>query len=741
MTARSFRSRFRVRHIAIGVIAPFLPVLVLQAASPVFWRVATQSEFLRGEAENISIDADGQITLGPDTEPVHDAEVPFLWTAARGNGALWVGTGDDGKVLRIQDDGTTTTVFDANEQNIHAIAPIADDTAVVGTSPSGSVFRVRPSGSEMVFDPDDTYIWAITVNPDDEMFIATGDQGKIYKVSASGDAEVFYEADANHVLTLMLDPRGNLLAGTGNPGQVIRIDETGRAFVLLDSPFAEIRALHEGPDGALYAVAVGRSPARTPPPSPPTRSAGVPSVTTSTTVTAVVVTGAVPSAAATPAPASESQGTGSQQGAVYRIHPDGVWDTVWESSVDAPYDVTLGENGHLIIGTGGDGKIFEVMDDPPRIVLLARAPAEQVTGFASGGDRSRFYVTSNPGKVHRLVGDRAGGGRYTSEVRDAQTVATWGTLRWHASTPGQTSVRLFTRSGNTSTPNDTWSRWSEAYTDPHDSQITSPKARYLQWRAELRGDGDTPQLLSVTTAYLPQNLRPAVSTLTVHDPGVAFQKPFSSGDPPIAGLDDLVDARTRGDDVTANGDSQQTTLGRRVYRKGLQTFVWTARDPNQDALTFDVLYRSQTDSTWHPLRTAVANSIFTWDTTSVPDGTYLVRVVASDAQSNAPGQALTGLAQSSPFNIDNSPPQIEIEPIQTLEDRLVATFVVGDTHSAVQKVEYSTDAEHWHVLYPLDGIADSRSERYELTVNRDQASQLVLRATDAMRNAATAAAR
>ena len=142
---------------------------------------------------------------------------------------------------------------------------------------------------------------------------------------------------------------------------------------------------------------------------------------------------------------------------------------------------------------------------------------------------------------------------------------------------------------------------------------------------------------------------------------------------------------------------------------------------------------------WQPLRTGVSDSIFTWDTTSVPDGTYLVRVVASDAQVNAPGAVLTGVAESAPFDIDNTPPRIEVEPPTPADTQVIVTFVVRDTQSAVQNVEYSLDTEHWHVLYPVDGIADSRVEHFQLSVERDRSSRLVVRATDAMNNAATAA--
>src|SRR6185437_1333858 len=102
--------------------------------------------------------------------------------------------------------------------------------------------------------------------------------------------------------------------------------------------------------------------------------------------------------------------------------------------------------------------------------------------------------------------------------RDAGTVATWGAIRWRAS-GSQKDVQLFTRSGNTATPDDTWSPWSSAYTHEGGEPIASPKARYLQWRAVLTSpgsSGDGPVLTSVTAAYLPRNLRPIVSSITVH---------------------------------------------------------------------------------------------------------------------------------------------------------------------------------------------------------------------------------
>ena len=726
---------------AAGVVVAL--VALVHGASPAFWRVSTQNEFLRGQVEDVSVDTDGLLQLGPATEVVHETTAPFLWSVARANEALWIGSGGDGKVFRVRPDGTSTTVYDAEEQNVHTVAPLDDETAYIGTSPDGAVRRVTTDGAQAVFDPEERYIWALAVDADENLFVATGDQGRIYRVSPDGESTLFYDTKASHVLALDFDPEGNLLAGTGSPGQVFRIAPDQRAFVVLDSRFGEIRALRTTPDGTIYAVAVRQTQPRAQPasPTPPSSSPAVPSVSTSTSVTAVVVADAAPASPPASQPAAASPAAAPGEGAVYRIAPDGVWDIVWQSSVDSPYDVAVDDDGDLIIGTGGTGKIFRVTEDPPKVVLLTRAPAQQVTSFGSGRNGEQYYVTANPGKVYRLTAGRATAGTYLSEVRDAATVATWGTLRWRATTPGDSAVRMFSRSGNTATPNDTWSLWSDAYTDPDGSQIISPKSRYIQWKAELSGTRETPTLLSVTTAYLPRNLRPEITSLTVHDPGIVFQRPFSSGDPPIAGLDDGAPTRGTNEPAGTTNGTQQTTLGRRVYRKGLQTFVWTARDQNQDKLQFDVLYRSEVTSTWHMLRSGLNDPIFAWDTTSAPDGTYVIRVVASDSQSNAPGTSLTGAAESTPVDIDNSAPTISLEPLRQEANQAVFAFVVTDSHSPVQHVEYSLDNERWQVVYPVDSIPDSRVERFEIALEPDAVERLVVRATDAMNNTATVAGR
>ena len=118
-----------------------------------------------------------------------------------------------------------------------------------------------------------------------------------------------------------------------------------------------------------------------------------------------------------------------------------------------------------------------------------------------------------------------------------------------------------------------------------------------------------------------------------------------------------------------------------------------------------------------------------------------MRVVASDAGANAPGQALTALRDTAPFDVDNAPPRIVVESVTPSGNQTRVRLLVSDAQSTLERVEYRVDAERWQVAYPVDGIADEREERFELTVPAANVDRLVLRVTDAMQNTATAAVR
>lgn len=723
--------------IGAALAASVLAVSTLTAA-PGFWQAATQADFLRGEVDQLSVDEHGRLTLGPELTTVYDAGVPFVWTMlAAADGAFFLGTGNDGKVIRVDRAGQGSVFFDSSEMEIHALAPAPAGGLYVGTSPDGRIYRVDAKGQATTFfDPDDKYIWSLAVDRQGNVFAGTGDKGTVYRISSDGKGEKFFATKATHAVSLAFNAANQLLVGTGAPGRVFRVDAAGKGFLLLDTPLQEVHAIRVDPKGVIYAAAQSSrgagggdalvEPAVAPPPVTPS----IPNVSTEITSIAVVD---MPGASQ---PAGSGPGDRrSTTGAIFRVQPDGLWDQIWSPADDAPYDMVIEPDGALLVATGGKGKLYRLSGDPVRAVLVTRVPAQQATQVIRTADRT-LIATSNPGRLMAISSARATRGTFESDVKDARLVSTWGVVAWKAVAPPGAKVDIFTRSGNTRTPDEAWSEWAGPYANAEGSPITSPKARYLQWRAVLTGTTDSPILTSLTSAYLPRNVRPQVTSITVHPPGVVFQKPFSSGETEIAGLDeDAADRRNAGAaTVSAGGPA----LGRRIYQKGLQTFVWKADDDNGDDLVYDVSYRREGETAWRPLKRELRDTLLVWDTTSVPNGTYVLKVAASDTRANAAESALVGELESSGFDVDNVAPTVQPGAVRRDGTRFVVPADVRDTDSAIVRVEFSVDAQRWQPAFPRDGILDARQELFEIRLDAETAGRtLVIRATDALGNVGT----
>ncbi len=719
-----------------------------QASSTRYWQAATASDFLKGDADRLSIDDFGRLVLGPAVRPVYDAVVPFVWTLASSpDGSLYAGTGNDGQVIRIDPQGKASVWFDAGELEVHALAVAADGSLYVGTSPNGRVYRVDgPGRTAVAFDPDDKYIWSLAFDARGDLFVATGEKGQIYRVARGGTAAPYYKASATHVTSLAFDARGRLLAGTESPGRVLRFDDAGKPFVLIDSPYREVRSIRVARDGRVYVAAVNGKPAQdtspsapaAPAPAPAAPVASVSSEIVNVTVIDVPQASAAGSGTASASPASAA----TARGAVYTIDADGNFEVVWESREDIPFDILPDGPDSLLVGTGNGGKIYRVSGNPLRSSLVTRLAGQQATAMLATAS-GRYVATSNPGRIVSLGTERAPEGTWVSDVRDAGTTASWGTLSWRLGEARGGRVQVFTRSGNTAAPDDGWSPWVGPYARAEGEPVRSPGARYLQWKVQLTGDGGAqPSLASVSIAYLQRNVRPRITEVTLHPPGIVFQRPYPTGEPEIAGLDSAlpeyrfpVFSMPLGTPMTRGA---VPALGRRLYQKGLQAFAWRAEDANDDRLVYDLHVRLVGETVWKPVRTATLDELVVWDTTSVGDGTYVARVTASDRLANAAASALSGESFSAAFDVDNNPPVISGIGIRADGARSVVTFDAHDTQSVVERLEYSIDLGPWQTASPSDGAADSLRERFEIVIEGQAAGRVTLRATDAMNNTGTA---
>ena len=725
----------------------------VMAGLPTFWTLEDQPEFLTGEIDGLSIASDGVISLAPATQNLYESTDPFFWSlVADRDGNLYAGSGNSGKVYKVDREGTASVLADTNELEVHGLALDRQGQVYVATSPRGRVYKVSPSGEQNVFfDPDDRYIWALAFDSVGNLLVATGDKGNLYRVNPAGEGEVLFASRETHLMCLATDADGNIYAGSDSSGLVFKVDSSDRVSVLFDTPFREVRALVVDPTGNVFAATINdtKGPAAptpaslapgagaTPPQIPPAES-----ITESVTVTV--------SAAPISAVASTG-GVSALQGAVYRITPEGSAERIWGSAEDLPLSLKLERDDRVMVGTGRKGRIFLVRRDKTSSLLL-RAEADQVTSIYSTDGRNVFFATSNPAKIYRFGTRRRSEGQYRSPIKDTATVSSWGKVQWEGRSPTGTGLTVQTRTGNSSKPDNTWSDWSVPYTISDGEQIASPRGRFIQWRAIMKtsDSGATPELLKLTAVYLQQNLSPEVTDITVHPAGVTFQKPLvTTGDIEILGVDPALETQQMPETgipgvTNPFGPSSLaiTAYSRNFHRKGYQTVVWTAVDPNQDTLNYEVSYRGEGESLWKPLRKNLREAVIAWDTVAMPDGRYMLKIVASDAPSNPEATSLSGERESKPFDVDNTPPNVSDLVVAPAADGHRLTFAALDDSSAVQAVEYAVDSGPWQMIYPVDGIADSRREQFDVLVTGYSGGvhTLVLKVTDLLGNVVTARA-
>jgi hypothetical protein len=431
---------------------------------------------------------------------------------------------------------------------------------------------------------------------------------------------------------------------------------------------------------------------------------------------------------------------GGAKGALLRILPSGEVDTLWTSTEDAPHALALSPDG-VLVGTGNKGKLYRVRNDRSWSMVTA-LPAEQVTALLRLKSGNLALATSNPGRVFALEAAPGTRGTLVAKPKDTDTVSSWGRLRWEAQQPPGTEVQIQTRSGNTATPDSTWTDWSPSYAKAEGEPITSERARFLQIKVTLTGkSGTTPVLESIAAAYLQRNLRPTVLSINVHPPGEVFQKPIAvGGETEILGLETSPDKAAAASAAQArSGMPPPTAISRKLYQRGLQTFSWKADDPNGDVLLYDVSYRAVGETRFHLLRRGLTEPVLAWDTSTVPNGRYVIRVTASDAPSNPDALALTADKESAPFDVDNTPPTITatLRPGKPAHVRAVAR----DDDSLIRRAEYSIDGGRWEEVYPEDGINDAREETYDITLGElpgPGPHLVVVRAVDALGNSSTA---
>jgi sugar lactone lactonase YvrE len=675
------------------------------------WRQSEYADFEKGTIKNLSVRSDGLLTLAPQFREVFDSSSAYLWALARDSaGNLYTGGGPGAKLFRITPAGEKKTLAEFDALEIHAIAIDRKDQVFVATAPDGKVYKVSADGkSEVFYDPQAKYIWALAFTSKGDLMVATGDRGEIHRVTPDGKGSVFFSSEETHARSLAIDAKDNVIVGTESSGLVIRVSPSGEGFVLYQMPKKEVTAVAIAKDGSIYAAGVGTKqapalsalplPAPTPP-APPATSGGA----------AIVIPRPAAPPPATLSPSAASGVSGGSE--IYRIHPDGHPQKLWTHATDIVYALGFDTQGKPLAGAGNKGAIYRLDTDNLYTALLNASPT-QITAFCPGRDGKLYAATGNVGKVYEIGATLESEGSIESEVFDAGLFSNWGRLIFTAENHGG-KIAVATRSGNLDRPAKNWSPWSGAITTPDGARITSPAARFLQWKATLSaGSGGSPNLESVEAAYLPGNVAPRIEAIEMTPANYRFPTPVTLSPTTTPSL--TLPAMGKSNRTSPSLDLSSTPT--MSYAKGHLGARWNATDENGDTMIYTVHIRGANETTWKPLKEKIREKYLSWDSTAFPNGEYRLRITASDLPSNPPEQALSSQLESDVFLIDNTPPQISGLSATRNGTGLRVRWKAVDSLCFITKAEYSIDGGEWLVTLPTTKLSDSRELDYDLTLN------------------------
>ncbi|MBL8149729.1 MAG: hypothetical protein JNN15_07355 [Blastocatellia bacterium] len=671
------------------------------AGGVTFWEISKLTDTERGDAKGISVSETGIIKLAPSFTEIFNTDQPLIFsTTTDRSGNIYLGTGHDGRIYKIDSTGKGSLFYDSAELDVTALATDSAGNLYAATSPDGKVYRINQKGeANTFFDPEDKYIWSLAFDNTGNLYVGTGDKGILYRVDKQGKGEVYLKTNEKHIISLAYNGGDSLIAGTDPGGLVLKISlggKEGKVFALLDSPLREIHQLIFGSDGSIYALAVSAQ-ASTDSSKSTSSSSSTTSSSSDGSVTIVATFDDDEDSTPAATPAVQSTSVSGAKSIVHRIYPDGTSEAVWNSRDSIAFAILLDKNNQILIGTATKGRIYSVEQKSRTTTLLLQSTEEQTSNLLSVGNN--FYATSNnSGKLFRIGTEPVKEGFYTSPVQDTKFSAVWGRISWR----GTGAVELQTRTGNTESPDETWSDWSEAYTTAEGQQVKSPAARFIQWRARLQ---NTATLSAVKLAYLARNVAPQVNQVTILQAGIGLQEiPQQPVDPGIlsAGFDPVIFG------IPTN------LQPRKVFQKGARSIQWQAEDRNADPLLYSIDYRLVGEQQWRLLVKDLKNNYFTLDADALPDGSYQFRITASDLQVNPLDRTLTGELISDVVEIDNSPPNIEAGQADVKGRNVEIVFAVKDNLSILKRAEYSINGNTWQTIFPEDAIADSRSESYRL---------------------------
>jgi hypothetical protein len=652
-----------MRRFFVPLAAPLLLCLCLApsalAVGTRTFDLDTLEKLSGGDLKGVAVSSDGQVraglTLG--STPLPDATAVYA-ALTLADGSVLVGTSFNGKVLRVAG-GQATLWAETHETAVTSLVQGANGVVYAGTIPDGKIFKLAQGKADVLVKiPEVSHVWALAWDKaKTALYAATGNEGKVFRVTLDGQSSVYFTSDEPNLVSLAVGDDGVVYAGSQGKGLLYRITGPGRASVVYDFPGEEVKGIALAKDGSLFAIAneygelpevPHRNPAQTRSP-------------------------AGPITAPRPKPG---------KGVLYKFDPQLRPEKLMHHDEFHYLSLAVGDDGHAYVGTGAEGRVYSV-DEGHVVTLVADTDERQIGALAMSGPHP-FVVAGDPAVFHAVVGRGGSEAVWTSKVLDAGLRAKFGTLRWSATG----ALELSTRTGDTQTPDGTWSAWTAGVIQP--GVVTSPVGRFVQIRARW-GRDPSAVLGEIVLPFQTENLRPVVLEID------AAQKPAPVKEPIK-------------ENVTASG-------GEPGRHDDTVKLSWKVDNADDDQLRYRVSFRRDGETIWRdvlPPNDTLNKTDYEWDTATLPEGKYRVRVEASDEEANPPGQVMKHALESAPFVIDNTPPVFQS---LTMAARTLHARVV-DGVGPIVRVEIAIDGRaEWRPLGPTKGIMDAADQTVDADVS------------------------
>lgn len=661
--------------------------------------VSGPAEVLEGDPETAGVDAHGQITMGPQVvELARVSERAIVSMLSGPDGVLYAGTAGGG-LVRVTPGGESKVIAPADELVVSALA-IHEGRLLAGTGPNGRVLSVDDNGkTTTIFDPDAKYIWSILEDGPD-LLVATGEPGLVVRVTPKGSLPSPFDPGEAHIRSLIRHPKRGVIAGGGQKGIVYQLKGSG-AFALYDSEMDEVTAFAVDPrTGDLFAAFVSETK---PGSLDPEKSIGA-------------VAGDPPDSDVSPIKGSDVVRI-ADNGRV-----DLLWSSKREGALGLAFDERT-RRLYIATGTSmkGRGRIYAVeTGDRDRLLLAARVEPPLASALLLAPRGGALLVGTAPtGQVLRLGPGPRSESTYLSAEQDLARSANVGRVWFDADVPRGARVDLAIRTGNTREHDKTWSEWSQEVAVADGGEVNVPEGRYAQFRVRLRAspEGRAPVVKSIHASVVRMNVAPTVHEVFLLRRGVYMAKmPREEEKEKTITLGKSVIASLR---QTEEDEEQQAIRVRQGVRPGTLTVAWRAEDPNGDALLYRVEIRRLDDpgELWSVLADNLADDFFSFDSRAHPDGRYQFRISASDRPSNPPHRALSDRNVSEPIVIDNGPPKIKnLHASSPSSGRLRVEAEAEDATSNLEVAEFAVNGGPWLMLPASDGFIDARSEKLSVDV-------------------------